>query len=113
MPVTWFPGMVLPLPKTPAAVKDYVFDLRSKTNGRGGKDWLPPGDTISSHSLTVSPVGVGSLVVDSSALIDSNTAVAAWLAGGVKGVRYAVMLHFTTAGGRTDEKTVYIDVGDN
>ena len=78
--------------KDPDAVLDYTIDWSS---------WLGD-DTISASSWTV-PSG---LTKDS----DSNTTTAAtvWLSGGTEGVIYTVTNQITTAGGRTDERSIKI-----
>ena len=79
--------------KDPEAVLDYQVDW---------SDWLDD-DTIDTSEWTV-PAG---LTEDS----DSNTYTVAkvWLSGGTSGTTYAVENKITTADGRTDERTIYIE----
>lgn len=83
--------------KDPNAVLDYTFDW---------SDWLATGDTISTRSVTAD----SGITVDSSAIIASSTAVQVWLSSGTAGKRYDVTCRITTAGGRTDDRTIAIEV---
>ncbi len=80
--------------KDPDEVLDFVFDWST---------WLD-GDTISSDSTTVDT----GLTKDS----DSNDtdSVTVWLSGGTAGSAYKVTNQITTAGGRTAERTIIIQV---
>jgi hypothetical protein len=89
-PTTGFPVFV----KDPAAVLDYAVELAT---------WLGS-DTLSTRVVTV-PSGI---TKDSDAI--SGTKVLAWLSGGTAGVDYQVVYKWTTAGGRTDERTLIIRV---
>lgn len=82
--------------KDPAAVLDFEVDWTA---------WLD-GDTISTSSWTV-PTGI---TKDS----DSKTATVAkvWLSSGTAGTDYRLTNHIVTAGGRTDERTIRIQVRD-
>jgi hypothetical protein len=92
--------------KDPSAILDYVWDWKSLTNGTGTGDWLASAEAISSHTVTA-PTG---LTVDSSALVNTNTAVRAWLSGGTAGESYAVVCRIVTTANRTDERTIYVQV---
>lgn len=92
--------------KDPQAVLDYKFDWAALANGHGGSNWLAEGETISSHTITVA----SGLSVDSSALSDDDTAVTVWLSGGTAGNDYSVTCRITTSAGRTDERTITIQV---
>lgn len=82
--------------KDPQAVLDYQWDWSA---------WLGDGETIASHQVIV-PTG---LTLDSSAATDS--AVTAWLSGGeVIGRSYAVSCRITTTAGRTDARSIYINI---
>lgn len=80
--------------KDPAAVLDFLVDWTA---------WLA-GDTITTSTWAV-PTGI---TKDS----DSKTATAAkvWLSGGTAGTDYRLTNHIVTAGGRTDERTIRIQV---
>ena len=80
--------------KDPSAVLDYVIDW---------SDWLD-GDTISTSTWTV-PSGI---TKDSDT--KTTTATTIWLSGGTVGTKYAVVNHIVTAGGREDDRTIYINV---
>jgi hypothetical protein len=92
--------------KDPQAVLDYVFDWAALTNGTGTTDWLASGETISTKTVTVS----SGLTVDSSSIINTNTAVKVWLSSGTAGSQYTVACKVTTSASRTDERTITIDV---
>lgn len=80
--------------KDPDAVLDYTIDWST---------WLGD-DTIATSGWTV-PTG---LTEDS----DSNTTTTAtvWLSGGTVGTVYTVTNEITTAGGRTDDRSIQIFV---
>ena len=82
--------------KDPSAVLDYTIDW---------SDWLDS-DTISTSTWTV-PTG---LTEDS----DTNTTTTAtvWLSSGTAGTQYTVINHIVTAGGREDDRSIYIMVED-
>lgn len=89
---TWVPG--LSISKDPDAVLDYPFDWST---------WLD-GDTISSHTITAD----SGITVDSSSA--TTSVVTVWLSGGTAGASYSVACRITTAAGRTDERTIRIEV---
>ena len=95
------------------AVLDYGWDWKALTNGTGTSDWLGAAETITAAiAVTVSPVTVPPLVVDSSARADANTSVTAWLSGGLAGTEYIVTCHIVTDNvtPRTDERSIKIKV---
>ncbi len=94
--------------KDPDAVLDYKFDWKSNTNGRGFKDWLETSETISSQVVTAET----GLVLDSSAVADTNTSVVAWVSGGTAGRTYSLACKIVTSAGRTDERTINIQVAE-
>lgn len=81
--------------KDPQAVLDYKWDWST---------WLPTGDTISTHTITA-PTG---LTVASSA--NTTTTVTAWLSGGTAGNTYSVACKIVTTQGRTDERSILVQV---
>ena len=82
--------------KDPQAVLDYSWDWAA---------WLAAvSDTISSISIAADT----GLSVASSAFVGG--VVTAWLSGGTAGTTYRVVCHITTAGGRQDERSVFIKV---
>ena len=97
--------------KDPSAILDYKFDWAPLTNGRSGatSDWLGSGETINSHTITISPSG-GLALNAASTLTDSDTSVTAWLKEGTAEVEYSVVCHIVTTDGRTDERTMRIKV---
>ena len=75
----------------PDAVLDYVLDLTA---------WLTDvSDTL--QSLTMLSTGV---TVDSSSI--SGNLCIAWISGGTVGEPASATFRFTTAGGRTDDRTI-------
>jgi hypothetical protein len=82
--------------KDPDAVKDYYINL---TN------WLQrhDSDTID-QILDVIEDGV---TCDSSAIVASGLKIQLWVSGGVAGTKGSLTVRFHTAGGRTDDRTVY------
>ena len=83
--------------KDPDAVLDYSVDWSK---------WLA-GDQIQTSSWSVSDPAL-------EAADDSNTTsrTVVWLAGGVVGQTYTVTNRITTSGGRTDERSLVIQVQD-
>lgn len=80
--------------KDPNAVLDYMVDWT---------EWLD-GDTIATSTWTV-PAGI---TKDSDTDTDTTTTV--WLSSGSLGNRYQLVNRITTAGGRTDDRSIFIDV---
>lgn len=78
----------------PNAVLDYTVDW---------SDWLGT-DTIASVTWTV-PTGV-----TKASQTNTTTAATAWISGGTAGSDYSLGCKVTTAGGRTDERTVVLQV---
>ncbi len=96
--------------KDPQAVLDYIVDFAAKLNARGNSDYLQTtvGETIVSATVTSSkPL---ELVVVSSALVDTDTAVLFWLSGGVANKEYTVTVHITTSLGRQDDRSVKVQM---
>ena len=62
-------------------------------------------DTLSSLTVTAS-----GCTVDSSTI--SGTKCVAWISGGVAGETATVRFRFTTAGGRTDDRTIFLKIKD-
>jgi hypothetical protein len=82
--------------KDPDATLDYVLDWST---------WLGS-DTITSAAYTV-PDGL-------TKASESNTTTTAtvWLSGGTDGASHFVTCRVVTAGGRTDDRSILIRVGD-
>lgn len=96
--------------KDPDAVLDYKFDFAGLTNGASDadSDWLESGETISSHTVTVS----AGLTKDSDSATDTDTSVTVWLSGGTAGSDYECTCQVVTSNGRTDDRTISIQVRD-
>lgn len=92
--------------KRAGAVLDFKFDWKALTNGSGVSDWLEAGETISSHTVTVS----NGITKDSDSITDSNTTVTVWLSGGTSGKTETVTCEIVTNLGRTDQRTMRIKV---
>ena len=82
--------------KDPSAILDYQFNWA---------EWLA-GDTLSASTWTAD----GGLTVEDDDF--TNVLSTVWLSGGAVGLAYAVTNRITTAGGRTDERTLKIVVVD-
>lgn len=111
-------------PKDPDSVIDYVWDWRARSNTTDpqGTDWLAPGETISSHTVTAD----SGLTVDSSATtsisthdgkgntisLTDNTAVRAFLSGGTAGLTYTVRCRIVTSAGRTEDRSISVRVDE-
>ena len=81
--------------KDPEAVLDYAWDWTA---------WLVAAETISTATITV-PTGI----TKNSQSIAAGV-VTAWMAGGAAGTRYGLICRIVTNQGRTDDRTLYIDV---
>ena len=66
------------------------------------------GDTISAAAATVSPAVYGGVTVQS--VLVSGAAVTVWLAGGVEGQWYVVIVTISTMKGRTEDFPVQIAI---
>ena len=79
--------------KDSAAVLDYSVNWSAWLNGDtiSESTWLAPGLTIDSESET-------------------TTATTVWLSGGRAGTTYKITNNIVTDGGRTDERSLTIDV---
>ena len=80
--------------KDPNAVLDYVVDWTTWLNG----------DTIATILWTV-PAGI---TQDSES--ESTTSATVWLSGGTVGETYQLVNRITTAGGRTEDRTIRITI---
>lgn len=80
--------------KDPNAVLDFAINWTTWLNG----------DTIATSTFTV-PSGI---TKDSQS--NSTTIATVWLSGGTEGQAYDVLNRITTAGGRTEDKTIMIYV---
>lgn len=90
-----------PFIKDPDARLDYAVSWAA---------WLAEvSDTLATSAWTIiTAATVPPLVLDSDV---SNTTIATvWLSGGKAGTKYALRNRVTTAGGRTDDRTVYVKV---
>jgi hypothetical protein len=94
--------------KDPQAVLDYAFDWAGLTNGTTGaiSDWLASGETISSHVVTVST----GITKDSDS--EASGKVTVWLSGGTAGTTYTVACKIVTSAGRTDERSMTVQVAN-
>lgn len=78
----------------PNAVLDYTVDW---------SDWLGA-DTLASVTWTV-PTGV-----TKASQSNTTTTATAWISGGTAGTDYSLGCKVVTAGGRTDERTIVLQV---
>ena len=81
--------------KDPSAVLDWAFDWTA---------WLATGETITDHTITADT----GITVDSSTELDGKVTV--WLSGGTAGEWYEIACLITTSAGRTDERTISIQI---
>ncbi|AZM51779.1 hypothetical protein DMA15_03605 [Streptomyces sp. WAC 01529] len=81
--------------KDPDATLDWVWDW---------SDWLEPGETITTSTMTVS----AGLTLNSDA--HSATSATAWVSGGTPGTPYQVTNRIITSAGRIDDRSITIRV---
>ena len=79
----------------PDAELDYTFDW---------SEWLATGETITDSTVTVST----GLVLES--VGESSTAITAWITTNATTGRRSVACRIETSAGRTDERTIQINV---
>jgi len=98
--------------KVPYAVLDFVFDWKALTNATlgGVSDWLAAGETIASFTIESD----NGIVVDSSAKINSDTAVRVWLSGGSVPDEYKITCKIVTSNStpRKDSRSITIRMVD-
>lgn len=89
-----FVGQYRPsIPMDPSAILDYTFDWT---------DWLTGiGDTIATRTITATNVQVPTSSVN-------GMLVTVWAHSGVPGSVASITCRITTAGGRQDERTIYL-----
>lgn len=83
--------------KDPNAVLDYTWNWAA---------WLASGDTLSGSTVTADT----GLTVESFSIVGQT--VTAWLSGGEAGTSYRVTCQAVTTGGRTDERSIVIEVAN-
>lgn len=91
--------------KDPAARLDYVRDWGSDDLAEA-KRWLADDDTIATSTWVITAGPDDALVLDDDSHDDKTATV--WIEGGTLGGRYTLTNGITTAGGRTDERDVYV-----
>ena len=92
--------------KDPSAIVDYTFDW----NDGYLDSTSSPAETISTSTWAISPADSPGMTVSSNS--KTATTATAFFTGGVVGNVYLATNHITTTGGRTDERTLTIRVGD-
>lgn len=102
----------------PNAVLDYSVDWKykspaSRATGTNPDGWLAAGETISSSTWTV-PTGLTQLgpatspTAPAPSQVDGKATI--WLTGGTAGDTYKLTNKIVTSAGRTDERSIQIDV---
>lgn len=88
-----------PFIKDPNAIMDFGVTWAA---------WLASmSDTLATSAWSIlTAATIPALVIDTNT---SNTTIATvWLSGGLLGTRYALLNRVTTAGGRTNDRTIYV-----
>lgn len=85
--------------KDPDAILDYDVDWTK---------WLGADTLATSAFAIVTAATVPALVIDSNS--NTTTVSKVWLSGGKSGTKYELRNRITTAGGRTNDRTVYVKV---
>jgi len=90
------PNIKYTITKDPDAVLDYTFDWTA---------WLDAiTDTIASKVIVVETG-----ITNDSSIIDGKTVIT-WISGGTAGNTYRVACRIVTAGGRTDDRSIFIKI---
>ena len=84
--------------KDPSAIKDYTIDWGPYLASNGS-------DTIATSTWSV-PAGL----TEPNADTNDTTTATVWLGSGTLGERYTVTNEITTAGGRTDQRSIVVCV---
>lgn len=88
--------------KSPTAVLDYSIDWRS---------WLLAGETIQSSTWIITSLATpqtGDVTEEQDVIVSGVTTI--WIQGGLSGTQYTLADTIVTSGGRTDTRTLLIDV---
>lgn len=85
--------------KDPDASKDYGFDWSAWLTS-SGNDTIATSTWIVDAGITKGATG------------NTATTTTVWLSGGTAGTSYKVTNRIVTAGGRTDDRTLYVTVAD-
>jgi hypothetical protein len=95
--ITTVNGVVQPtIMKDPNAILDYTVDW---------VNWLAEiSDALSSHSV-ICPAGI-----TCTSSVISGTGVVIWLSGGTEGTTYQIVCRVVTDGGRTDDRSIFIQI---
>lgn len=94
-------GDVFVIKKDSAAVLDYSLEWA---------EWLPGGDAIDTSEWFIESAPVDGPSVDSDDI--DGTITTAWISGGVNGRGYILTNRIVTAAGRTDERSITLNVVD-
>ena len=90
------PNIKYTITKDPDAVLDYTFDWTA---------WLDAiTDTIASKVIVVETG-----ITNDSSIISGKTVIT-WISGGTVGTTYRVACRIVTAGGRTDDRSIFIKI---
>jgi hypothetical protein len=84
----------------PDANLDYRWDWSA---------WLEPGETITSHTITVN--GPDAALVLGAHSHDASS-VTAWLSGGTEREAYGIRCHIVTSAARADDRTLTLSCWD-
>lgn len=82
--------------KDPQAVLDYAFDWSA---------WLAEGEIITAHDATA-----GGVRLDSASR--AGAVVTVWVSGGIVGSRARITCEITTNAGRTDQRSLMLDIAE-
>jgi hypothetical protein len=94
--------------KDPDATLDYGFNWNAPSP-QG--PYLEPGDTITNSTWTLEDPPDNALVIGATSIDDTtHTVTIVWLSAGTIGNVYKLANHITTAAGRTDERSLSIEI---
>jgi hypothetical protein len=96
--------------KDPGAILDFALDL-APAAGINVTPYLAAGETVTDLSVTADTgITVNSYAIAANSLGISASLLVAWLSGGTAGTTFNVRFTFSTSLGRTDVRTLPVQV---
>jgi hypothetical protein len=90
--------------KDPDAILDYGFNWQAEED-----PYLEQGDSIATSTWSVAAPD-NNLTIGSSSIDTTQTITIVWISAGTLGVVYTLTNQITTAAGRTDNRSMFIEI---